>query len=62
MVYLDIGMNIATQFYSEYAVDERKIGKRRRELLRRIVLEREEAIRMEQELPQTREKRRLTIP
>jgi hypothetical protein len=48
-VYLDIGMNTPSQIYSDYAVDERRIGKRRLELLRGIVLEREEPIRMEHE-------------
>jgi hypothetical protein len=54
MVYLAIGMNTASQVYSDYAVDERKVGKRKRELLRRIVLEREEAIRIEHERQKTR--------
>lgn len=40
-VYLDIGINTASQIYSDYAVGERRIGKRRLELLRGIVLERE---------------------
>lgn len=46
-VYLEIGMNTLTQVYSDYAIGGRKIGRRRRDLLRRVVLEREEAVRAE---------------
>ena len=62
MVYLDIGMNTASQVYSDYVVGESRIGKRKRELLRKLVLEREEAIRMEHERPKTRVRRGLSIP
>lgn len=40
-------MNTLGQIYSDYAVGGRKVGRRRRDLLRRVVLEREEAVRAE---------------
>lgn len=60
MVYLDIGWNTAQQVYSDYAVGGRRVGRRRRDLLRRVVLEREEAVR-ESDQPRVRERRGLTI-
>jgi hypothetical protein len=61
IVYLEIGMNTASQVYSDYAVGGRKGGRRRRDLLRKVVFEREKAIRSENERPKTRERRGLTI-
>lgn len=60
MVYLDIGVNTAQQVYSDYAVGGRRVGRRRRDLLRKVVLEREEAVRGI-EKPQIRERRGFTI-
>jgi hypothetical protein len=60
MVYLDIGVNTAQQVYSDYAVGGRRVGRRRRDLLRKVVLEREEAVRGF-EKPQIRERRGFTI-
>jgi hypothetical protein len=60
MVYLDIGVNTAQQVYSDYAVGGRRIGRQRRDLLRKVVLEREEAVRGS-EKPRIRERRGLTI-
>jgi hypothetical protein len=61
MVYLDIGMSTTSQVYSDYTIGRRRVDKRRRDLLRKIVLEREKAIRAENERPKTRERRGLTI-
>ena len=60
-MYLDIGINTASQVYSDYAVGGRRVGRKRRDLLRKVLLEREEALRMERERPKTRERRGLTI-
>jgi hypothetical protein len=46
-VYLEIGMTTLSQMYSDYVEGGRKVGRRRRDLLRRVVLEREEAVRAE---------------
>lgn len=54
MVYVDIGFNTASQVYSDYAFGGKKIGRRRRDLLRRVVLEREEAVRVENNRPRQR--------
>jgi hypothetical protein len=51
MVYVDIGFNTASQVYSDYAFGGKRIGRRRRDLLRRVVLEREEAVRAENNRP-----------
>ena len=61
IVYLDIGLNTASQIYSNYAVGGKGGGNKRRDLLRKVVLEREEALRIERERPKTRERRGLTI-
>ena len=53
-MYLDIGMNMAGEVYSDYAVGGRRIGRRRRDLLRKVVLEREEAVRGEHDRPKQR--------
>jgi hypothetical protein len=54
VVYIDIGINTASQVYSDYAFGGRRIGRRRRDLLRRVVLEREQAVRVESERPKQR--------
>ena len=54
MVYIDIGFNTASQVYSDYAFGGKRVGRRRRDLLRRVVLEREEAVRAESERPKQR--------
>jgi len=53
-VYLEISVNTLSQIYTDYAVGGRKVGRRRRDLLRRVVLEREEAVRAEKLKTKTR--------
>ena len=53
-VYLEIGANTLSQVYSDYAVGGKRVGRRRRDLLRRVVLEREQAVRVENERPAQR--------
>jgi len=47
VVYIEIGMNTLSQLYSDYALDGKRIGRRKRDLLRRVVIEREESVRAE---------------
>ena len=44
-MYLDIAWNTAEQVYSDYVLEGSRSGRRRKDLLRRVVLEREEAVR-----------------
>lgn len=54
MVYLDIAMNTASQVYSDYVIGEKKIERRKKDLLRTDVLEREEVVRSENVLHSNR--------
>jgi len=54
LVYLEIAMNTVEQVYSDFAVGGNKLGKRRRDLLRKVVIDREEAVRQEQIRPRPR--------
>jgi len=47
-------MNTVEQVYSDFAVGGNKLGKRRRDLLRKVVIDREEAVRQEQIRPRPR--------
>jgi len=48
-------MNTVEQVYSDFAViGGNKLGKRRRDLLRKVVIDREEAVRQEQIKPRPR--------
>lgn len=53
-MYLEIAMNTVEQVYSDFAVGGNKLGKRRRDLLRKVVIDREEAVRQEQIRPRPR--------
>lgn len=46
-VYIEIGMNTLSQLYSDYALGGKRIGRRKRDLLRRVAIEREESVRAE---------------
>jgi hypothetical protein len=59
MVYMDIALSTMGQIYADY-VNGRK-GRRRRDLLRKVVLEREEAVRLENLRPARNRTRGLTI-
>jgi hypothetical protein len=53
MVYLDIGVNTASQIYSDFAFGGRKTARRRLDLLRKAV-DRGEVVRLEYERPRAR--------
>jgi hypothetical protein len=54
MVYFGIGMNTVSQIYSDYAIGGKKISRQRRDLLRRVVMERDETVRIESVRPRVR--------
>ena len=49
-------MNTASQIYSDYAIGGSRSGRRKRDLVRKVVLEREESLRAGNERPRTRER------
>jgi hypothetical protein len=54
MVYVDIAMDSLGQVYADYVVGGKRRGRRRRDLLRKVVLEREEAVKAHNERPRAR--------
>jgi ABC-type methionine transport system permease subunit len=54
MVYVDIAMDSLGQVYADYIVGGKRRGRRRRDLLRKVVLEREEAVKAYTERPRAR--------
>jgi hypothetical protein len=54
MVYVEIAMDTLGQVYADYVLGSRKTGRRRRDLLRRVVLEREDAVKAQNERPNRR--------